>query len=80
VPPSPAEWAQVANTVLVATLVAYAMTHRPGFDRLDAEAGADIAAAFENANAFYCAMARVTVIAPNSSRPSAGPSRPSHSN
>jgi hypothetical protein len=36
------------------------MTRRPGFDRLAPEAKAELAAAIENANAFYCAMARVT--------------------
>jgi hypothetical protein len=34
--------------------------HRDGFDKLDAKSKAGLAAAISNANAFYCAMARIT--------------------
>jgi hypothetical protein len=60
VPPSPEEWAEMASTVLVATRLAYTMTRHDGFDKLDDESKAGLAAAIANANEFYRAMARIT--------------------
>jgi hypothetical protein len=59
-PPSLEEWAHMAETVLVATQMAYAIAYVGEFDDLSGDCKAEVLAAIRNANSFYLAMANVT--------------------
>jgi hypothetical protein len=52
----------MADSILVATRLAYAVTHMRDwdFDRLGSHCKADALAAIRSANAFYLSMARLT--------------------
>jgi hypothetical protein len=61
-PPTPAEWIEMAKSVLMWTRIAYALGHsdRDRISPLDDADKVQLRDAIQNANNFYLAMARTT--------------------